>query len=149
MSEEKPRRKIKLETRHGASRESRSRKDRPCDACRSRKSACVIAVKPPCKVPFPQSIWLHSDRFQVGFAKSEVWTALLHRIHGLVAAPMSLHHQLLHPRVVRCRVRGLSLLTAKLPMPSLHRLHGSPYPRKHYEEVLRTHHLSQPHPPLH
>ncbi|KAH6666699.1 fungal-specific transcription factor domain-containing protein [Halenospora varia] len=49
MSAEPSRRKIKLETRHGGSRESRSRRDRPCDICRTRKSACVIAVKPPCR----------------------------------------------------------------------------------------------------
>ncbi|KAH8648199.1 fungal-specific transcription factor domain-containing protein [Tricladium varicosporioides] len=49
MSDEPSRRKIKLETRHGGSRESRSRRDRPCDICRSRKSACVIAIKPPCR----------------------------------------------------------------------------------------------------
>ncbi|CZR60691.1 uncharacterized protein PAC_10587 [Phialocephala subalpina] len=49
MSSDKPRRTIKLETRFGSSRESRSRKDRPCDVCRHRKSACVIAVKPPCR----------------------------------------------------------------------------------------------------
>ncbi|EPE35349.1 Zn2/Cys6 DNA-binding protein [Glarea lozoyensis ATCC 20868] len=46
---EENRRRIKLETRHGGSRESRSRRDRPCDICRTRKSACVIAVKPPCR----------------------------------------------------------------------------------------------------
>ncbi|KAH8803688.1 fungal-specific transcription factor domain-containing protein [Xylogone sp. PMI_703] len=50
MSNEKPRRKITLETRFGGPRGSRSRKDRPCDVCRQRKSACVIAVKPPCKL---------------------------------------------------------------------------------------------------
>ncbi|KUJ15951.1 uncharacterized protein LY89DRAFT_735093 [Mollisia scopiformis] len=49
MSSDKPRRKIKIDTRFGNARESRSRKDRPCDACRLRKSACVIAVKPPCR----------------------------------------------------------------------------------------------------
>ncbi|KAL3425162.1 hypothetical protein PVAG01_04443 [Phlyctema vagabunda] len=44
------RRRIKLETRFGSARQSRSRKDRPCDLCRNRKSACVISVKPPCRL---------------------------------------------------------------------------------------------------
>ncbi|RJE26194.1 hypothetical protein PHISCL_01442 [Aspergillus sclerotialis] len=42
-------RKIKIETRFGKARCLRSRKDRPCDACRHRKSACIITVRPPCR----------------------------------------------------------------------------------------------------
>ncbi|RDW72941.1 hypothetical protein BP6252_06848 [Coleophoma cylindrospora] len=45
-----PRRRIKIETRFGSARQSRSRKDRPCDLCRGRKSACVITTKPPCRL---------------------------------------------------------------------------------------------------
>lgn len=48
MPGEENKRKINIQTRHGGSRESRSRRDRPCDKCRTRKSACVITVKPPC-----------------------------------------------------------------------------------------------------
>ncbi|CAG8959687.1 hypothetical protein HYFRA_00001592 [Hymenoscyphus fraxineus] len=49
MTGEESKRKINLQTRHGGSRESRSRRDRPCDKCRTRKSACVITDKPPCR----------------------------------------------------------------------------------------------------
>ncbi|KAJ9272880.1 transcriptional regulator family: Fungal Specific TF [Paecilomyces variotii] len=49
IKEEGPKRKIHIETRFGRARRSRSRKDRPCDACRHRKSACVITVRPPCR----------------------------------------------------------------------------------------------------
>lgn len=45
-------RKLHIETRFGRARRLRSRKDRPCDACRHRKSACVITVRPPCR-PLP------------------------------------------------------------------------------------------------
>ncbi|GAD93340.1 fungal specific transcription factor domain-containing protein [Paecilomyces variotii No. 5] len=49
IKEEVSKRKIHIETRFGRARRSRSRKDRPCDACRHRKSACVITVQPPCR----------------------------------------------------------------------------------------------------
>ncbi|KAG0651918.1 putative transcriptional regulatory [Hyphodiscus hymeniophilus] len=44
------RRQIRLDTQFGGARQSRSRKNRPCDICRNRKTACVIAVEPPCRL---------------------------------------------------------------------------------------------------
>ncbi|KAM5441122.1 hypothetical protein MferCBS31731_003910 [Microsporum ferrugineum] len=45
----KQRKSFQIETRFGGARELKSRKDRPCDACRKRKTACVIVTKPPCR----------------------------------------------------------------------------------------------------
>ncbi|EZG09378.1 hypothetical protein H106_01583 [Trichophyton rubrum CBS 735.88] len=45
----KQRKSFQIETRFGGARELKSRKDRPCDACRQRKTACVIVTKPPCR----------------------------------------------------------------------------------------------------
>ncbi|KAF7552926.1 hypothetical protein G7Z17_g3993 [Cylindrodendrum hubeiense] len=41
-------RKYTIRSNFGQSRQPRSRKNRPCDACRRRKTACVIPDKPPC-----------------------------------------------------------------------------------------------------
>jgi NCS1 family nucleobase:cation symporter-1 len=47
------RRKFTIQSNFGQARERRSRKNRPCDACRKRKTACVIEANPPCKsAPF-------------------------------------------------------------------------------------------------
>lgn len=43
------RRKFTIQSSFGQARERRSRKSRPCDTCRKRKTACVITDKPPCK----------------------------------------------------------------------------------------------------
>ncbi|KAF9890510.1 hypothetical protein FE257_005915 [Aspergillus nanangensis] len=43
------RRSFKIRTRFGTAREWRSRKNRPCDVCRQRKTACIIESHPPCK----------------------------------------------------------------------------------------------------
>ncbi|KAK1463052.1 hypothetical protein CCUS01_08457 [Colletotrichum cuscutae] len=42
------RRRLKVPSEFGQARQSRSRKNRPCDACRKRKTACVITSTPPC-----------------------------------------------------------------------------------------------------
>ncbi|UQC75251.1 uncharacterized protein CLUP02_01904 [Colletotrichum lupini] len=42
------RRRFKVPSEFGQARQSRSRKNRPCDACRKRKTACVITSTPPC-----------------------------------------------------------------------------------------------------
>lgn len=42
-------RKFVIQSTFGVPRERRSRKSRPCDACRRRKTACIIAVEPPCE----------------------------------------------------------------------------------------------------
>ncbi|KAL2817643.1 fungal-specific transcription factor domain-containing protein [Aspergillus granulosus] len=41
-------RKFKISSIFGQARQPRSRKNRPCDTCRRRKTACVINVEPPC-----------------------------------------------------------------------------------------------------
>ncbi|KAL2825671.1 fungal-specific transcription factor domain-containing protein [Aspergillus pseudoustus] len=41
-------RRFKIRSSFGQARQARSRKNRPCDACRRRKTACVINVEPPC-----------------------------------------------------------------------------------------------------
>ncbi|ODA83685.1 hypothetical protein RJ55_02200 [Drechmeria coniospora] len=41
-------RKFFIQSTFGNPRERRSRKNRPCDACRRRKTACVITSEPPC-----------------------------------------------------------------------------------------------------
>ncbi|KPM35108.1 hypothetical protein AK830_g11468 [Neonectria ditissima] len=41
-------RKYTIRSNFGHARQPRSRKNRPCDACRRRKTACVIPDKPPC-----------------------------------------------------------------------------------------------------
>ncbi|GJN86449.1 hypothetical protein PLIIFM63780_010029 [Purpureocillium lilacinum] len=41
-------RKFVIQSTFGNPRERRSRKNRPCDACRRRKTACVITSEPPC-----------------------------------------------------------------------------------------------------
>ncbi|ATY64120.1 Zn(II)2Cys6 transcription factor [Cordyceps militaris] len=43
------RRKFTIQSSFGQARERRSRKNRPCDACRRRKTACVITDQPPCR----------------------------------------------------------------------------------------------------
>ncbi|KAL4967132.1 Zn(II)2Cys6 transcription factor [Aspergillus stella-maris] len=43
------RRSFKIRTRFGAARQWRSRKNPPCDACRRRKTACIIETVPPCR----------------------------------------------------------------------------------------------------
>ncbi|KAL3477643.1 fungal-specific transcription factor domain-containing protein [Aspergillus californicus] len=43
------RRSFKIKTKFGASRQWRSRKNPPCDACRRRKTACIIETVPPCR----------------------------------------------------------------------------------------------------
>ncbi|KAL3429855.1 fungal-specific transcription factor domain-containing protein [Aspergillus tetrazonus] len=43
------RRSFKIKTKFGAARQWRSRKNRPCDACRRRKTACIIETAPPCR----------------------------------------------------------------------------------------------------
>ncbi|RDW92740.1 Zn(II)2Cys6 transcription factor domain-containing protein [Aspergillus mulundensis] len=43
------RRSFKIKTKFGAARQWRSRKNRPCDACRRRKTACIIETVPPCR----------------------------------------------------------------------------------------------------
>ncbi|KAM3468007.1 hypothetical protein MY5147_008363 [Beauveria neobassiana] len=43
------RRKFTIQSSFGQARERRSRKNRPCDACRRRKTACVITNQPPCR----------------------------------------------------------------------------------------------------
>ncbi|KAK1716053.1 fungal-specific transcription factor domain-containing protein [Colletotrichum acutatum] len=42
------RRRFKVPSEFGQARQPRSRKNRPCDACRKRKTACVITSTPPC-----------------------------------------------------------------------------------------------------
>ncbi|GJC89773.1 putative transcriptional regulatory protein C25B8.11 [Colletotrichum liriopes] len=42
------RRKFKVQSEFGNARGWRSRKNRPCDVCRRRKTACVITSTPPC-----------------------------------------------------------------------------------------------------
>ncbi|CRK33057.1 hypothetical protein BN1708_006001 [Verticillium longisporum] len=42
------RRRFTIQSDFGSARQSRSRKSRPCDACRKRKTACVIRSAPPC-----------------------------------------------------------------------------------------------------
>ncbi|KAH0841262.1 putative Zn(II)2Cys6 transcription factor (Eurofung) [Fonsecaea pedrosoi] len=42
------RRRFRIRSEFGLARQWRSRKNRPCDACRRRKSACVIEDRPPC-----------------------------------------------------------------------------------------------------
>ncbi|KAL3459355.1 fungal-specific transcription factor domain-containing protein [Aspergillus heterothallicus] len=41
-------RRFKIRSSFGQARQARSRKNRPCDACRRRKTACVINTAPPC-----------------------------------------------------------------------------------------------------
>ncbi|KAF4983832.1 hypothetical protein FZEAL_838 [Fusarium zealandicum] len=41
-------RKFSIRSNFGRPRQPRSRKNRPCDACRRRKTACVITTEPPC-----------------------------------------------------------------------------------------------------
>ncbi|KAK1246026.1 hypothetical protein MKX07_005095 [Trichoderma sp. CBMAI-0711] len=41
-------RKFTIQSQFGRPRQPRSRKNRPCDACRKRKTACVITSEPPC-----------------------------------------------------------------------------------------------------
>ncbi|RSL74692.1 hypothetical protein CEP51_011486 [Fusarium floridanum] len=43
-----PPRKFTIRSKFGQARKPRSRKNRPCDACRRRKTACVITSEPPC-----------------------------------------------------------------------------------------------------
>ncbi|KAL4794040.1 fungal-specific transcription factor domain-containing protein [Aspergillus venezuelensis] len=43
------RRSFKIRTKFGAARQWRSRKNPPCDACRRRKTACIIETVPPCR----------------------------------------------------------------------------------------------------
>ncbi|KAL6692416.1 hypothetical protein J3F84DRAFT_383964 [Trichoderma pleuroticola] len=45
----RPPRKFVIKSTFGNPRRPRSRKNRPCDACRKRKTACVIATDPPCQ----------------------------------------------------------------------------------------------------
>jgi hypothetical protein len=42
-------RKFSIRSNFGKARQPRSRKNRPCDACRRRKTACVITAEPPCE----------------------------------------------------------------------------------------------------
>jgi hypothetical protein len=42
-------RKFTVQSRFGLARTPRSRKNRPCDVCRRRKTACIITTEPPCK----------------------------------------------------------------------------------------------------
>ncbi|KAL2427591.1 hypothetical protein ABEF91_002113 [Exophiala dermatitidis] len=42
------RRRFRIQSEFGNARQWRSRKNRPCDTCRRRKTACVIEDKPPC-----------------------------------------------------------------------------------------------------
>ncbi|WYZ36830.1 hypothetical protein EsH8_II_000336 [Colletotrichum jinshuiense] len=42
------RRKFKVQSQFGDARKWRSRKNRPCDACRKRKTVCIITTAPPC-----------------------------------------------------------------------------------------------------
>ncbi|ENH72741.1 Transcriptional activator protein DAL81 [Fusarium oxysporum f. sp. cubense race 1] len=44
-------RKFSIRSNFGKARQPRSRKNRPCDACRRRKTACVITSEPPCEAP--------------------------------------------------------------------------------------------------
>mgnify|MGYP005989188103 CR=1 FL=1 len=44
-----PPRKYVIQSTFGNARSPRSRKNRPCDGCRTRKTACVITSEPPCK----------------------------------------------------------------------------------------------------
>lgn len=43
-------RKFTIQSNFGNARQRRSRKNRPCDACRKRKTGCVITTGPPCKL---------------------------------------------------------------------------------------------------
>ncbi|KAH7074988.1 fungal-specific transcription factor domain-containing protein [Paraphoma chrysanthemicola] len=47
-SERSQARKFTIQSRFGLARAARSRKNRPCDVCRRRKTACVISEQPPC-----------------------------------------------------------------------------------------------------
>ncbi|EXJ82430.1 hypothetical protein A1O3_06243 [Capronia epimyces CBS 606.96] len=42
------RRRFRVQSEFGSARQWRSRKNRPCDTCRRRKTACVIEDRPPC-----------------------------------------------------------------------------------------------------
>ncbi|KAL4874957.1 fungal-specific transcription factor domain-containing protein [Aspergillus karnatakaensis] len=44
----RPPRRFKVRSSFGQTRQPRSRKNRPCDVCRRRKTACVINGEPPC-----------------------------------------------------------------------------------------------------
>ncbi|KAH7027209.1 fungal-specific transcription factor domain-containing protein [Microdochium trichocladiopsis] len=48
MEEEEDTRKFTVSSEFGGARAWRSRKSRPCDACRRRKTACIINTSPPC-----------------------------------------------------------------------------------------------------
>ncbi|KAH3943072.1 hypothetical protein HBI56_101700 [Parastagonospora nodorum] len=41
-------RKFTIQSNFGRARQHRSRKNRPCDVCRKRKTACIITIEPPC-----------------------------------------------------------------------------------------------------
>ncbi|KAL5338225.1 fungal-specific transcription factor domain-containing protein [Aspergillus crustosus] len=43
------RRSFRIKTKFGSARQWRSRKNPPCDACRRRKTACIIETAPPCR----------------------------------------------------------------------------------------------------
>lgn len=74
------RRRFKVQSEFGNARQWRSRKNRPCDVCRKRKTVCVITSEPPCK-PYhflilccPRTARL-VDRAQVFSARGEAWNA--------------------------------------------------------------------------
>lgn len=53
-------RKFSIRSNFGKARQPRSRKNRPCDACRRRKTACVITAEPPCERR-PIFLFIHSS----------------------------------------------------------------------------------------
>lgn len=56
-SERSQARRFIIKSHFGSARAARSRKNRPCDVCRRRKTACVIPEQPPCESIYNQTLY--------------------------------------------------------------------------------------------
>jgi hypothetical protein len=88
-------RKFSIRSNFGKARQPRSRKNRPCDACRRRKTACVITAEPPCETrpisihPSIQSIQFPAHYRTIGSISSSL------TLNKAIYTYIHIHHLLL------------------------------------------------------
>ncbi|PHH62266.1 hypothetical protein CDD82_2024 [Ophiocordyceps australis] len=137
-------RKFVIQSTFGSARERRSRKNRPCDACRRRKTACVITSEPPCH--FCQS------RGIVCQSTPAAWPPLNPHPdnpshHPPAEPPNEPPHDLLHDHLLHDQLLHNHQLHDQLPTPSTtaHESPKLPEPLAPRSTQIQPHHHSHHH----
>ncbi|KAL7908462.1 hypothetical protein GGI35DRAFT_454221 [Trichoderma velutinum] len=98
----RPPRKFVIQSTFGNPRRPRSRKNRPCDDCRKRKTACVIASDPPCQSCRRRGITCQSTSTAVNDDQGVPRSAVLEDGGAHEAEPETVQQPRLQPPTSNC-----------------------------------------------